>query len=508
MHLVRMNFSGVPPITEPVAFQFDERVNLFIGPNASGKSVLLRLLTDAVTGPKDNSQRLIPHGQNFLGLSLIVDEEFDDFLENPPLGDRPPHFMSVSDDWPLFGPEPGRDGPKPPAIYIGAVREGLPAISNQPNPDAFGATAAEVLSGPFSGSRTVAADRLLGNETTPDARMVLIDATELANTCSQRICAEVIRKSRPQNYIPGPDMRGYLLYAYPNLNRITILPSLGIDLTDDRKFDHLPGDEQPDYSAYPGGKDSAPIYLGHASSGTEGTLLWIRWLALKMVHHYGFIEDWAHQPAILLIDEIENHLHPTWQRRVIPALLEHFPKLQIFATTHSPFVVAGLKRGQIHRLYREGGVIKTDKLTDEEKEQLITGWTVEEILREFMDVDDPTDEATAEAAATLRWLRERYPSDGSAKDWVAERIAQLEGSQERTRDENVALSWLKSLRPSSLNAGAKEWRESAMEGLRAKVSLDLEAGGPFAAQRELFLEQLRELLADDEANSRDPDEEG
>ena len=59
--------------------------------------------------------------------------------------------------------------------------------------------------------------------------------------------------------------------------------------------------------------------------------------------------------AILLIDEIENHLHPTWQRRVIPALRRHFPGLQIFATTHSPFVVAGLKRGQIHRLYREMG---------------------------------------------------------------------------------------------------------------------------------------------------------
>ena len=50
-----------------------------------------------------------------------------------------------------------------------------------------------------------------------------------------------------------------------------------------------------------------------------------------------FAEDWQKQPAILLIDEIENHLHPTWQRRVIPALLDHFPGLQIFATTHSPF---------------------------------------------------------------------------------------------------------------------------------------------------------------------------
>ena len=62
---------------------------------------------------------------------------------------------------------------------------------------------------------------------------------------------------------------------------------------------------------------------------------------------------WHEKPAILLIDEIENHLHPRWQRRVIPALLEHFPGLQIFATTHSPFVVAGLKAGQVHVLKRD-----------------------------------------------------------------------------------------------------------------------------------------------------------
>ena len=78
---------------------------------------------------------------------------------------------------------------------------------------------------------------------------------------------------------------------------------------------------------------------------TGSSLLWVRFLALKMLHHYNFADGWENRPAILLIDEIENHLHPTWQRRVIPALLEHFPGLQIFATTHSPFVVAGLKKG-------------------------------------------------------------------------------------------------------------------------------------------------------------------
>ena len=109
------------------------------------------------------------------------------------------------------------------------------------------------------------------------------------------------------------------------------------------------------------------------------------------------------KPAILLIDEIENHLHPTWQRRVIPALLEHFPGLQIFATTHSPFVVAGLKAGQVHLLKRdENGVVTATTNTED-----IIGWTADEILRTMMGVDEPTDQLTVDRADRLRQLREK-----------------------------------------------------------------------------------------------------
>ena len=95
-----------------------------------------------------------------------------------------------------------------------------------------------------------------------------------------------------------------------------------------------------------------------------------------MLYRYDFADGWEKQPAILLIDEIENHLHPTWQRRVIPALLEHFPGLQIFATTHSPFVVAGLKAGQVHLLKRDANGVVTASTNEHD----IIGWTTDEIL--------------------------------------------------------------------------------------------------------------------------------
>src|ERR1043166_1068413 len=54
--------------------------------------------------------------------------------------------------------------------------------------------------------------------------------------------------------------------------------------------------------------------------------------------------------AVLLLDEIEGHLHPAWQRRILPAFQHLFPKAQIFVATHSPFVIASLNHGWIYPL--------------------------------------------------------------------------------------------------------------------------------------------------------------
>jgi predicted ATPase len=51
--------------------------------------------------------------------------------------------------------------------------------------------------------------------------------------------------------------------------------------------------------------------------------------------------------AIILIDEIDVHLHPKWQRRIVPALEDLFPNCQFIATTHSPFVIQATRREKI-----------------------------------------------------------------------------------------------------------------------------------------------------------------
>ena len=283
MHLVRMSFGGVPPFTEPVTFKFDEHVNLFVGPNASGKSTVLQMLADCLIGPDENSKRPISRR-----VTLISDDRFDKLVQEALPHYGPPNFLSAS------------KVEDPPVVHIGSVREGLPGISNQERSDAFGKTAAEALNGSFSGSRTMCASKLLGEELwseqlsyeeeieDADERSAfelpdlinLINAVKLADTCSKRICDGVIRDATPDNYIYGTDVRALLNSPFGDPSDILILRRMGINTTDIRNFDYLPYDEQPSYSAYTKDVDSVPIYLGHLSSGTEVTLLWIRWLAL------------------------------------------------------------------------------------------------------------------------------------------------------------------------------------------------------------------------------------
>ena len=58
-------------------------------------------------------------------------------------------------------------------------------------------------------------------------------------------------------------------------------------------------------------------------------------------------ETYNQGPGIVLIDEIELHLHPKWQRAVLPALHKTFPNVQFIVTTHSPQVLSEVKDDEI-----------------------------------------------------------------------------------------------------------------------------------------------------------------
>lgn len=59
-------------------------------------------------------------------------------------------------------------------------------------------------------------------------------------------------------------------------------------------------------------------------------------------------------PGVVLIDEVDMHLHPSWQQTVLSDLSQAFPNLQFIVTTHSPQVLTTVKRENIRRIFRLG----------------------------------------------------------------------------------------------------------------------------------------------------------
>ena len=52
-------------------------------------------------------------------------------------------------------------------------------------------------------------------------------------------------------------------------------------------------------------------------------------------------------PGIVLVDEIDLSLHPTWQKRIMRILKEQFPRVQFICATHSPFIIQSLEEGEL-----------------------------------------------------------------------------------------------------------------------------------------------------------------
>ena len=95
------------------------------------------------------------------------------------------------------------------------------------------------------------------------------------------------------------------------------------------------------------------------SDGYQATLSWIADLLGYALLEMGEHADPRELQGIVLLDEIDLHLHPTWQRRIVPLLREIFPRLQFIVNTHSPLVLAGFEREEIVLLkLRDGEVVQ------------------------------------------------------------------------------------------------------------------------------------------------------
>jgi predicted ATP-binding protein involved in virulence len=117
------------------------------------------------------------------------------------------------------------------------------------------------------------------------------------------------------------------------------------------------------------------IQLRNLGYGYRTMISWIVDLASRLVERYPDSADPLAEPALVLVDEIDLHLHPKWQRELIGFLTERFPNTQFVATAHSPLVVQSARDANIALLKRDG-----DHVVIENNPEKIRGWRIDQIL--------------------------------------------------------------------------------------------------------------------------------
>ncbi len=96
------------------------------------------------------------------------------------------------------------------------------------------------------------------------------------------------------------------------------------------------------------------LSLNQLSGGYRIVLALAADLARRMAQGNPHMDDPLQSEAIVLIDEIELHLHPAWQQRILTDLMRTFPNAQFIVTTHSPQVLTTVEPQRIVELYRDG----------------------------------------------------------------------------------------------------------------------------------------------------------
>lgn len=130
-------------------------------------------------------------------------------------------------------------------------------------------------------------------------------------------------------------------------------------------------------------------------------------------------------PVVLLLDEPEAHLHPAWQRHVVRAVQEMLPNAQIFAATHSPFVISSVNEGWIHIL-RPG---KDGLVSVEEPRECGKGDSYLEVLQEVLGVNERFDPETESLLEAYRAMRHEVLAGAWDKESGLRKMAQEIGER-------------------------------------------------------------------------------
>ncbi len=124
------------------------------------------------------------------------------------------------------------------------------------------------------------------------------------------------------------------------------------------------------------------IELGAMGDGYRATTTWVMDLLSWWMLYHGIYLEKGISPqhtiqGIVIIDELEQHLHPRWQKSIIKSLRKEFSEVQFIMSTHSPLVISGAKDITVYAPTRKGELTQVDA----------EGWLAEDVYRDIMGIE-------------------------------------------------------------------------------------------------------------------------
>lgn len=174
-------------------------------------------------------------------------------------------------------------------------------------------------------------------------------------------------------------------------------------------------------------KQGSQLYLEQLSDGERGLLALVFDLTRRLaIANPGAANPLREGVALVMIDEIELHLHPKWQRDVIDRLRKTFPECQFVVTTHSPQVIGEVEARCVRLLsMREGKVVR-------ETPSMTLGADSNWILSVLMGAHEMNEDVERELAEISALIAERQLSDAKAKlHELRDRVGNTEAVQHR-----------------------------------------------------------------------------
>ena len=403
MPITNLYFSNVGPFSE-ISFQFHPHVNVFTGPNNSGKSTALWVLAELLVYPFTLPQKMLRSDDPKWRLDITYRDE-PESVE----GTLPARVQSLEEVYKIIGHTsfvPAQrhstdfrsPGPSSSAeTYYSLDQEMDMWIQAQP-------AVVEKLGLEFA-RRTVKESRDREPPELAKRRNLMVAGASLMT--DEAIIQKIIDLDYAAYREDRPAKRSIISKLFEVASGITEHFRI--------EFSRVEKDESGLYPEIRTPTQDLPYNV--LSQGTKSIIQWIAHFLFGYAEFYDFPEEYDDKPGILIIDEIDAHLHPTWQGLIIPTLTKHFPMLQIFCSTHSPLMLAGLKKGQVQLLKPE----ENGSISVSTNETSIAGWTSDEILSGFMGVFSPTDMETAEMINQLHKFR--HKEDITAED--ANELAKL-----------------------------------------------------------------------------------